>query len=633
MAQGRPFRRSRIRRAAVLLAGLGLAGRGAATCRLDPVAGTWTETFETTGCLASARHLAPAASGGMTISPALQTWTLPETDRFSGGAGDAGVEVTAKGSLSETVSLWQRIDAPGTGLAYPSACVPTTMAPCPITPGVKGAPNGLLHRDNPGTVPIEGLTGFPGFAGGVTTGAGWDTQPLGAPMCTTAAPPGPLGGVTGFFGQAIGTATSRQDLAPGIPYAASFAISADHQGKAVPYVEFQFFNRRTNLPDPGAWVANETDLLLPWSTNFSGMTPCTIQLAPALPDDAWEPRVLARAANPYCTVLGPVYLTAQQGVWDSPILDSLSADTAWQQIQWDVDQNRGVTDPACACAPGSPVTPIELFWEIAAAPPAVPAQPAGTPLLDHDVLAIPAAGAGRYLRLRAILHGRETAAAVPAVPPLAPTNPHTHFSGWRPAIQSLRVTYFARAGLAESHPLAPVSLKSWGTVTYAAETPGGSKVSVDVLDAAGALLYANVPSGFPLDPAVNPYQYPALRLRARLEADPAAPGTRPVISKWRITWTPLPERLSLNRNSLRPSAGETVAGLVSVELGGRVRVRVHDAAGQTVRTVLDDLVEPKATPFSWDGRNTRGEIVVPGVYYVTASTPKGSGTRKVVVTR
>jgi flagellar hook assembly protein FlgD len=72
---------------------------------------------------------------------------------------------------------------------------------------------------------------------------------------------------------------------------------------------------------------------------------------------------------------------------------------------------------------------------------------------------------------------------------------------------------------------------------------------------------------------------------------------------------------------------------VAVELGGRVRVLVHDQAGALIRTVADTFVDARATPFAWDGRNAHGEIVAPGMYLITASTPKGAGTRKIAVSR
>lgn len=606
-----------------------------AGCRIDPLAGTWIETFDTTACLAVAQHLSPAASGGMTISPAIQSWSLPASARFSGGTAGGTVVFPGRGSLGESVSLWSSVGAPGQGVAYASTCVPVTPAPCPLDASVKGAPDGVLLADNPSTVTIEGLTGFPyAGPGGIVNGVGWDTKPSGVPMCTTASPPGTLGGIMPFGTKPIATAENHQALDAGSPYAATFVVSADHASKAVPYVSFELFNRATNLTVPGAsWTANETDLALPWSTNFTGMTPCTIVLNASPAGADLQPRAVSLATNGYCTVLGPVYFTAQQGAWDSPVLDSLSPATVWQTLSWDLDQNNGAADPTCACGPGSPLTPIELYWEIGAVAPVHAGQPVGAPQPSVGTMTIPISGAGRYLRLGAVLHGRETAAAVVQVPSLAPGDPHKHFSGWRPAIKGLTVTYFARAALAESRPLAPGSLKTWGTVTFAADMPGNSTVAVDVLDGAGNLLYANVPSGFMLDPAVNPFLYPSLRLRARLDADSAAPGNRPVLTRWEVTWTPLPERLTLNRNTIRPAAGESVAGLVAVELGGRIRVEVHDASGQMVRSLINTLVDAQATPFTWDGRNARGELVVPGVYYVTASTPKGAGTRKIAVVR
>ena len=168
-------------------------------------------------------------------------------------------------------------------------------------------------------------------------------------------------------------------------------------------------------------------------------------------------------------------------------------------------------------------------------------------------------------------------------------------------------------------------------MTYSLKTPGGSTAAVDVLAADGTPLFEDVPSGVELHPGLDAYRHPAIRLRARLACDPADPATRPELVTWRVDWTASPERLVLKRRQFRPATGETVAGLVAVEVGGRVRVRVFDLSRRLVAVVLDGSVPARATSFTWNGRDRDGKPVAPGVYLITAAVPKGVGTRKVTV--
>jgi flagellar hook assembly protein FlgD len=73
---------------------------------------------------------------------------------------------------------------------------------------------------------------------------------------------------------------------------------------------------------------------------------------------------------------------------------------------------------------------------------------------------------------------------------------------------------------------------------------------------------------------------------------------------------------------------------VKVDKAGRVRVIVHDAAGQQVRRLVDDDLDARALFLSWDGRNDRGEAVATGVYFVSAAVPGGkTRVRRLAVIR
>jgi len=613
-------------RTAVALGLLGLAGVVRCGPRVDQQRGSWMDGFGDLSGIAASRHVKLVTGGGVGLDPAEQAWSLPTDARFSAGMADGAIEVLAAGSSGETVTLWQRILQPGNGLTVSSACAPLGTSACPLTPSINGVVNGLAYP--------RGASGFPLVGNGMATAAGWDTPaaPAGDPPACAAVGSPVYGGIAPFDGSAILEGDAGA-LAGGRLYTACFSVSADHNATAAPYLGFDFWNRATHVAAPGAVTAQETDLAMPVTTAFAGMTHVTVAMTPPAGGGAWDVRAVSKAGpERHCTVLGPVYLTAQQGTLNTPVLDSLSDQTAWTRIEWDVDQSSNATDPACACpTPGSPLTPVAIRWSVGAAPPAGCSQEVAMPVPGIGTAPVPAGAGGRYFGFCITLFGRETAGA--AVPALAPTTGPLHFSGWRPVIRRLTARYYARAAELTSKPVAPSSLRSWGSVAWTAETPGASTVAVDVLASDGSLLYAGIPRNFQLGAALDAYRYPSLILRARLAVDPGNPAMKPVLKGWEVTWTPLAERLALDRNSFAPGQGEAVSGLVSVERDGRVRVRVHDAAGNTVVRLVDGWYPAQAVRFSWDGRGADGKPVSAGMYFVTATTSGGAGTRKVAVRR
>lgn len=129
---------------------------------------------------------------------------------------------------------------------------------------------------------------------------------------------------------------------------------------------------------------------------------------------------------------------------------------------------------------------------------------------------------GRYLRYRATL----TTTSILSVPLVS------------------RVDVGATAGEAVSVAVTPNALSAWGSVSFTKTTPGTSVVRVQVLDKNGtplpeAALSGNS-SGFASSPinlgALSTATYPALRLKARLQADEA--NNKPQILDWRLNWTP-----------------------------------------------------------------------------------------------
>ncbi|MEK7475930.1 MAG: FlgD immunoglobulin-like domain containing protein [Candidatus Coatesbacteria bacterium] len=582
--------------------------------------------FEDLKGISASRHVKLVAGGGVSLDPAEQVWTVPANARFSAGKPDPTIEILAPGSSGETVTLWQRIYEPGQALAVASACAPVGTTACPIDPAVHGVVNGRAYP--------RGLSGFPLVGNGNAAAAGWDTPaaPAGSPPACAGVQTPVYGGISPFSGSPI-LSGGAANLAAGHEYAASFSASADHDGSAAPYLSFGFWDRAANQTAPGAVTVAESDLGLPLSTAFAGLTHVTVTVTPPAATASYDVRVVSQAGSErHCTVLGPVYLTAQEGVYRSPVLDTLSDQTAWTRIEWDVDQSSNDVDPACACpTPGSPLTPVAIAWDAGAAPPVACSQAVPLPVPGIGNAPVPAGVGGRYLGFCVTLYGRETAAA--AASGLAPTTGARHFSGWRPVVRRLTARYYARAAEVVSKPVSPSSLKAWNSVSWEAETSGGSTVAVDLLAADGTLLFAAIPRTFPLAGSLDAYRYPSFVLRARLAADPGNPGVKPVLKGWKATWIPLPERLILDRNAFTPGLGESVSGLVAVERDGRVRVRVHDAAGNTIVRLVDGWYGSQAVRFTWDGRGAGGRPVAAGMYFITATTAGGAGTRKVAVRR
>jgi hypothetical protein len=67
--------------------------------------------------------------------------------------------------------------------------------------------------------------------------------------------------------------------------------------------------------------------------------------------------------------------------------------------------------------------------------------------------------------------------------------------------------------------------------------------------------------------------------------------------------------------------------------GGQVTLRIYDAAGRPVRTLVDDVLEPGLHTAQWDGRNDGGTRAASGVYFYRIRTAGFERTRKMVLLR
>lgn len=68
-----------------------------------------------------------------------------------------------------------------------------------------------------------------------------------------------------------------------------------------------------------------------------------------------------------------------------------------------------------------------------------------------------------------------------------------------------------------------------------------------------------------------------------------------------------------------------------VPIGGQVSLRLYDATGRLVHTLVDATMSPGDYLISWDRRVDKSRTVAPGVYFCQLSTPDGLEKQKLVV--
>lgn len=91
--------------------------------------------------------------------------------------------------------------------------------------------------------------------------------------------------------------------------------------------------------------------------------------------------------------------------------------------------------------------------------------------------------------------------------------------------------------------------------------------------------------------------------------------------------------------TLMLSAGEpnpfTDRTLIRYHLGerSRVTIAVHNVLGQKVATLLDALRDQGPHVIAWDGRDSRGHALAPGIYFCSVQAKNQFATRKIVLIR
>jgi hypothetical protein len=66
---------------------------------------------------------------------------------------------------------------------------------------------------------------------------------------------------------------------------------------------------------------------------------------------------------------------------------------------------------------------------------------------------------------------------------------------------------------------------------------------------------------------------------------------------------------------------------------GQAEVVIYDVRGRLVHAMRQQLSKPGRYEFAWDGRDTQGLLVPPGLYFYRLHTPRFSETRKMLIVR
>ena len=65
----------------------------------------------------------------------------------------------------------------------------------------------------------------------------------------------------------------------------------------------------------------------------------------------------------------------------------------------------------------------------------------------------------------------------------------------------------------------------------------------------------------------------------------------------------------------------------------RVALKIYDASGRIVKTLVNNQVERGIYNLTWNGKDENNRAVAEGIYFYTLETPNQKFTRKMVFTR
>lgn len=147
----------------------------------------------------------------------------------------------------------------------------------------------------------------------------------------------------------------------------------------------------------------------------------------------------------------------------------------------------------------------------------------------------------------------------------------------------------------------------------------------------GEITYLGVPPGAGMRMAIDRdrdgYRD---RWELALRSNPADPLSTPTVTGVEGAGAPRIARLEQNRPN--PFNPETVIPYDTGK-GGRVSLRVFDASGRLVRTLVDASLPPGSYRARWNGKNDRGATVASGRYFYRLAVGKTVRTRAMTLVR
>jgi hypothetical protein len=90
----------------------------------------------------------------------------------------------------------------------------------------------------------------------------------------------------------------------------------------------------------------------------------------------------------------------------------------------------------------------------------------------------------------------------------------------------------------------------------------------------------------------------------------------------------LPAGFELRQNVPNPFGPSTTISFQVPDGGGDVTLRIYDASGRLVRTLVDGHEPSGARGVSWDGRDDQGRPLASGIYFYRLTAPTFSESRK-----
>jgi hypothetical protein len=95
---------------------------------------------------------------------------------------------------------------------------------------------------------------------------------------------------------------------------------------------------------------------------------------------------------------------------------------------------------------------------------------------------------------------------------------------------------------------------------------------------------------------------------------------------------PVPEAAFLSQNWPNPFNPSTTIEF-GLQESGHVSLRIYDAAGRLVRSLVDESKPAGSYSAVWDGRDGNGVFVASGIYFYMLKSPEFEATRKMVLLR